>query len=191
MRLFVCVAGRPAHAPQGFDASACCAVLWCECGSFLWSVYRYVSGCLSACLSATHQNPITHPPTQPHTQSKRTAKIPGVNKDGAGFWSVTAYSLPDRKLVPNALGRYSVGGAAAISFSFACLFMSVRRCYFSNTQHSRHNLLGVSIYTGAVLLQAAQVRARRLPRYLHAGGRPRGREAGQLAPHARCVVFIS
>ncbi|EWM30618.1 protein of unknown function DUF1214, partial [Nannochloropsis gaditana] len=35
-------------------------------------------------------------------------KIPGVNQEGAGFWSVTAYSLPGRTLVPNALDRYSI-----------------------------------------------------------------------------------
>jgi len=28
-------------------------------------------------------------------------------QEGAGFWSVTAYTLPDRKLVPNTIGRSS------------------------------------------------------------------------------------
>jgi hypothetical protein len=57
--------------------------------------------CLHICTSPSNNKPT------PKTNNT-TAKIPGVNQDGAGFWSVTAYSLPDRKLVPNVLGRYSV-----------------------------------------------------------------------------------
>lgn len=75
-------------------------VWWCRAGDMYTMCTR------GRHARAHADNPFPSPTSPPHTHTPtHTAKIPGVNVDGAGFWSVTAYSLPDRKLVPNVLGR--------------------------------------------------------------------------------------
>lgn len=44
-------------------------------------------------------NTSLNPVSNPRLLYERADKIPGVNNAAFGFWTITVYSLPDRKLV--------------------------------------------------------------------------------------------